>query len=149
VLQLGVGHLRPITDRYVRNSAVCDRNTRRGGGRSPDMTYSIPALTQRWHATPSPCRASTPRQPRPRRSAVGADAHRASWTHWQLGHNGHNGSVRHAGRVAVSAGAAGSSRATASLRFRAGEGSRLCDTRAVGSQRFQVCTGSLLCMLGM
>ena len=35
---------RPAGNR--RNSDVCDKNTRRGGG-SPDMTHSIPALTQR------------------------------------------------------------------------------------------------------
>ena len=35
---------RPAGNR--RNSDVCDKNTRRGGG-SPGMTHSIPALTQR------------------------------------------------------------------------------------------------------
>ena len=36
---------RPAGNR--RNSDVCDKNTRRGGGRSPGMTHSIPALTDR------------------------------------------------------------------------------------------------------
>jgi len=34
---------RPAGNR--RNSDVCDKNTRRGDGRLPDMTHSIPART--------------------------------------------------------------------------------------------------------
>ena len=31
----------------LRNSDVCDKNTRRGGGRSPDMTHSMPETQPR------------------------------------------------------------------------------------------------------
>ena len=57
---------RPAGNR--RNSDVCDKNTRRGGGRSPDMTHSIPVLIRRRQdATPSNRQASTPRRARPGR----------------------------------------------------------------------------------
>src|SRR3954447_18304667 len=47
---------RPAGNR--RNSDVCDKNTRRGGRPSPDMTHSIPALTQ-WRQDLSLVPAST------------------------------------------------------------------------------------------
>src|SRR4051794_38474983 len=39
-----------------RNSAVCDKNTRRGdgrGGRSPDTTHSMPKTPTNWTAAPT------------------------------------------------------------------------------------------------
>src|SRR5690349_8358678 len=51
-----------------RSSDVCDRNTRRGGGRSPGMTHSIPVLARwRHEATPSLGLASTSSRARPER----------------------------------------------------------------------------------
>ena len=55
---------RPAGNR--RNSDVCDKNTRRGGGRSPDMTHSIPALTPDGQpATSTHQRPRAPRMPFP------------------------------------------------------------------------------------
>ena len=60
-------HERPRR-REPPNPDVCDKNTRRGDERSPDMTHSIPVLTQRRQdATPSPRQASTQRRPGPGR----------------------------------------------------------------------------------
>ena len=51
-----------------RNSDVCDKNTRRGGGRSPNTSQSIPAAPIR--PIPSPIRGTKINSPDPALTAV-------------------------------------------------------------------------------